>query len=87
MKPFMTGSAELGARLEAFKASLSSMTDEELFQTLHAIEREKLDAAPGNGEGEFEELLLKGELVESAICLRHPDEMMRAYGNWLKTRL
>ena len=83
----MTGSEQLGARIEAFKASLPAMTDEELFQALHAIEREKLDAAPGNGEGEFEELLLKGELVESAICLRHPDEMMRAYGNWLKTRL
>ncbi|MGA2637589.1 MAG: hypothetical protein ABSF11_07720 [Methylocella sp.] len=87
MSDFTTGSSELGARLEAFKASLPSMTDEELFQTLHSIEREKKDARAGNGEGESEDLLLKGELVEVAICIRHPDEMMRAYEKWLKTRL
>jgi hypothetical protein len=81
----MTGSAELGVRIEAFKASLSSMTDEELFQTLHAIEREKLDANAGNGEGESEDLLLKEEAAEVEICLRHPEEMMLAYAKWLKT--
>ncbi len=87
MTGFATGAGELGERLEAFKASLSSMTDEELFQTLHAIEREKNDARAGNGEGESEDLLLKGELAEVEICVRHPEEMMLAYGKWLKTRL
>ncbi|MGO9672894.1 MAG: hypothetical protein ACLPSF_01765 [Methylocella sp.] len=63
------------------------MTDEELFQTLHAIEREKLDARAGNGEGESEDLLLKEEAVEVAICVRHPEEMMQAYAKWLQTRI
>jgi hypothetical protein len=83
----MTGSAELGARIEAFKASLSSMTDEELFQTFHSIESEKKYARVGNGEGESEDLRLKGQVAEGEICLRHPEEMMLAYANWSKTRI
>ena len=79
--------AELRARIQAFKNSLSAMTDEELFETLHLIERERLDAKIGAGAGESEELLQKERNAEAEISRRHPDEMLRVYENWLKTRL
>ena len=75
--------ASLTARLEIFKAALPSLTDEELFETLHAVEREKQDARTGYGEGELQELLLKEENLEAEISRRHPEDMLGAYEKWL----
>ena len=71
--------AEMNARLEAFKTSLVSKTDEELFLAYRSIEDAKKGAKTGNGDGESEDLFHKGLQAEAEIIKRHPDEMMLAY--------
>ena len=83
MTDIPAGYTELSARLQLFIESLEAMTDEELFQTFLLIEKEKRFAKSGNGEGETEDLALKEEQAELAICKRHPDDLMDAYAKWL----
>jgi hypothetical protein len=83
MKDFKAGYAEMNARLELFNASLAAMTDEELFQTFHFIEKEREIAKAGNAENDSEDLLLKERQTELEICKRHPEQMMHAYEIWL----
>jgi hypothetical protein len=78
--------AALRARVEAFGKSLPAKTDEELFQSFYSIEDAKKGAKTGNGDGESEDLLLKGLAAEAEIIRRHPDKMMRAYSEWLAAR-
>ena len=73
----------MNARLEAFKTSLASKTDEELFLAYRSIEDAKKGAKTGNGDGESEDLFYKGLQAEAEIIQRHPDELMLAYHRWL----
>jgi hypothetical protein len=75
--------AEMNARLEAFKTSLASKTDEELFLAYRSIEDAKKGAKTGIGDGESEDLFYKGLQAEAEIIKRHPDELMLAYHRWL----
>lgn len=86
MKDPATEKAEFTARLKAFNKSLPTVTDEELFETLRSIQRERLDARSGFGAGKSEELVRKERHLEEEISRRHPDETLRIYENWLKTR-
>ena len=87
MKDPATEKADLIGRLKTFNEALPAVTDEELFEALRSIQRERLDARTGFGAGESEELLRKERHVEEEISRRHPEETLRVYENWLKTRI
>jgi hypothetical protein len=78
------GTAELGLRLAAFARKLPAMTDDELFEAFRSIDAAKNGAKSGNGEGETEDLLLKGLQVEGEIARRFPAQLMGAYHDWKK---
>ena len=79
--------AEMNARIEAFKTSLASKTDEELFEAYRSIEDAKKRAKIGIGDGESEDLFNKGLQAEAEIIRRHPTEMMLAYHRWLAAQM
>ncbi len=83
MTAFAQERAELRARLEEFTKSISSMTDDVLFQTFRSIQQGRKSAKTGTGDGESEDLLLKGLAAEKEITSRHPRKQTRVYQEWL----
>lgn len=67
---------------QAFAAKFPGMTDDEVFETMAAVEaRQKTIVAQG-GTWEDEGLLWKSLYTEQEIIRRNPGKWMRAYHDW-----
>jgi hypothetical protein len=68
-----------------YDAMLSSMTDEEIFETMLSLEKESEKSADG---GALEaDVALRIELTEEEVRRRYPGQLLAPYLDWKKKRL